>query len=99
MQWRREREREAVVMFSCVFFLWEVAQPHRSINTHMYEHTPAHVHTHTHTGRQHIFLRMSEGPYPHTVREARVMLTTIFHSCDPIMLCRQGKGRDGAGRK
>ncbi len=48
----REREREAVVMFSCVFFLWEVAQPHCCINTHMHEHMPAHVHTHTHTHTQ-----------------------------------------------
>ncbi len=92
-------------MFSCVFFLWEVAQPHHSINTHMHEHTRlpvyAHTHTHTHTltGRQHIFLGVSEGPYPHAVGEERAVLTTIFHSCDPIILCRHGKGRDGIERK
>ncbi|KAI9547667.1 hypothetical protein NQZ68_014933 [Dissostichus eleginoides] len=34
-----------------------------------------------------------------TVREERAMLTTIFHSCDPIMLCRHGKGRDGGEKK
>lgn len=57
------------------------------------------MYAHTHTGRQHIFLRVSEGPYARTVREERAMLTAIFHSCDPIILCRHGKGRDGVERK
>lgn len=48
-----ERERngreEVAVMFSCVFVLWEVAQPQCIINTHMDQHLYAHTRTHTHT--------------------------------------------------
>lgn len=45
-EWGRE---EVAVMFSCVFVLWEVAQPQCIINTHMDQHLYAHTRAHIHT--------------------------------------------------